>query len=83
LHRKRGVGERRRGVRVKEWKRRRAAEASDRRSPPFAERREGWGTLKFMVLAGSDRRNPRPRYKSGTWGTRHRKRGEGKEEVEE
>jgi hypothetical protein len=27
---------------------RRGAEAMDRKSPPFAEVRKGWGTLKFM-----------------------------------
>ncbi len=39
--------------------RRRAAEVSDRKSPPFAERREGWGTLKYMRWAPSNGRNPR------------------------
>jgi len=28
--------------------RRRKSEALDRKSPPFAEEREGWGTLKYM-----------------------------------
>ncbi len=26
------------------------AEASDHKSPPFAKKREGWGTLKFQCL---------------------------------
>src|SRR5208283_5124280 len=37
--------------RVKEGKRRECA-PSERKSPPFAERREGWGTLKFKGEAG-------------------------------
>src|SRR5208282_3156331 len=32
---------------------RRGAEASGRKSPPFAGKREGWGTLKFKVLDGA------------------------------
>jgi len=30
-------------------KKRRGTEVSGRKNPPFAEKREGWGTLKFRV----------------------------------
>jgi len=67
----RGHGEHR-GRKEKKRPKEKKAEVFDRKSPPFAKRREGWGTLKSwcgVALEG----NPRPRYKTGTWGTRRKK----------
>ena len=41
----------------------------ERKNPPFAGKREGWGTLKYFV-GKHIRGNPRPRHTLCAWGTR-------------
>jgi hypothetical protein len=47
-HREERREEKRREEKRREEKRRENV-ALDRKSPPFAEKREGWGTLKYMA----------------------------------
>jgi len=47
------------GSATEEKPKRRGTEVSDRKNPPFAEKREGWDTLKFRGLVAQRKRNPR------------------------